>query len=108
MFEFGPVGKIATETFEGKLQRKEMWKQNNKNNHNESLKCTVSILNNEEAFIAKGALTRTKAIRAMMQRGAAVVCVETNTKEPKVKVKNEDCNYTNCKLYRLMVFPEES
>jgi hypothetical protein len=108
VFEFGPVGRISTEIFEGKLVRKEMWKHNNSGNNNESIKCAVSILNNEEAFIAKGALSRTKAIRAMMQRGAAVVCVETNTTEPGIKVKDKDCNYTNRKLYRLMVFPEES
>ena len=50
-------------------------------NYRDTTRFDSAILDTEEAYIAKGSLTRTKALGAMIQRGAAVVCVQMNTQE---------------------------
>ncbi|MEN8128321.1 MAG: hypothetical protein ABFR90_11045 [Planctomycetota bacterium] len=107
IFEFGSLDPIATKTFKGALKVKQVWSNNNNNRHYGTIKIDNPILNTEEAYIAKGSLGRTKALGAMIERGAAVVCVEMNTREPTIQIKDKKCEYTNRKLYRLMVFPEE-
>ena len=106
VFEFGPVDKLSTKKFDGSLKNRKIWESNNKNNYDAMIRYINPILNNEEAYIAKGSLDRTKALRAMLERGAAVICVETNTQEPAIRVKDKQCQYTNRNLYRLLVFPQ--
>ncbi len=109
VLEFEALEPLASRTIEGMLKTRQIWdhKTGNHYNYNESIRFRESILNTEEAYIAKGSLGRTKALGAMIRRGAAVVCAEVNTQEPVVGVKEKDCHYTNRKLYRLVVFPDE-
>ena len=106
VFEFGPVDKLSTKEFKGAVRNRRMWESDNNGSYNATIKYVNSILNNEEAYIAKGSLERTKAMRAMLERGGAVVCVETNSQQPTVSIKDKECQYLNRKLYRLLVFPQ--
>jgi hypothetical protein len=106
VFEFDGLGPTTTKTLKGTLREKQIWNSDNVNYH-ETIKIKNSMLNTEEAYIAKGSLNRTKALGAMIERGAAVVCAEMNTQEPTIQVKGKTCEYTNRKLYRLAVFPDE-
>lgn len=110
LLEFGRVEPVATMDVEGLAKTAMVWETGSDQNnydYSETLKYTDPVLNSEEAYIAKGSLNRTKSLRAMIERGAAVVCVEVNTVEPTIRIKDKECEYTNRKLYRLVVFPEE-
>jgi len=107
VFEFDALDPVTTKTFTGPLKKKNVWNNNSDTNYTETIKFYDPILNTEESYIAKGSLARTKAMGAMIERGAAVVCAEMNTQEPTVHIKDKKCEYTNRKLYRLVVFPDE-
>ncbi len=107
VFEFDALEPITTKTFKGGLKKKQVWHIDSDKNYRETIKFNNPILNTEESYIAKGSLDRTKALIAMIERGAAVVCAEMNTKEPTIQIKDKECGYVNRKLYRLVVFPDE-
>ena len=107
IFEFEGLEPVSTKTFEGILKRRHAWGSIDNDNYRGTITLNNPILKTEEAYIAKGSLVRTKALKAMVERGAAVVCAEMNTQEPTIQVKDKKCGYTNRKLYRLAVFPEE-
>jgi hypothetical protein len=106
VFCFGSVDKLTTESFSGKLSYDQIWQNKKSSGYRETMKFQSPILRNEEAFVATGSLNRTKAFKAMAERGAAIVCVEMNSKEPVISVKDKDCEYTNRMLCRLLLFPE--
>ncbi|MHC4645360.1 MAG: hypothetical protein ACYTBJ_07650 [Planctomycetota bacterium] len=62
----------------------------------------------EKAFFARGCLQRTRAVRAYLAHGAAVVCVEYDNAPVPSSVKGRSCAYDHVQLVRLVVFPEES
>ncbi|MCK5090124.1 MAG: hypothetical protein KAQ88_09095, partial [Hyphomicrobiaceae bacterium] len=106
VFEFGAVEALSTKKFTGSLKYNRIMESDKNDYYDATIRYVNSLLNNEEAYVAKGSLERTKSIRAMLERGAAAVYVETNTNKPSIRVKDKQCEYTNRNLYRLLVFPE--
>jgi hypothetical protein len=110
VFEFGGVEPMSTKEFEGRLGTVGVWggdAERQASQYNETLQYARSLLNNEEAYSARGCIGRTNALRAMLERGAAVVCVETNTQDAPVRIRDKTCEYSNRGLYRLVIIPEQ-
>jgi hypothetical protein len=107
VFEFGRVEPISTREFEGRCRTAKVWESNIRPDYEGALKYDRPILTNEEACSATGSFERTRTLRAMVQRGAAVVCVQTHTENTAVRVKDKTCEYSDLNLRRLVVFPEQ-
>ncbi len=107
VFEFGRIEPMSTREFEGRCRTANVWESDIRPTYEGTLKYSRPILANEEACSATGNLERTRTLRAMVHRGAAVVCVQSQAKDCTVRVMDKTCEYSDLILRRLVVLPEQ-
>jgi hypothetical protein len=103
---FGPVRAGESKQFRYPLKTMRVWGSYDKY-YTQRGRPYSGTFSNKDAFFAQGCLQRTRAIRAYLARGAAVVCAEYEQAPVSFAVKDRSCNPNHIQLARLVVFPIE-